>query len=220
LFVHIAQHRFDGFCVFINIKDRPLAKVVKAMNNSCSCAIPGDTTLRLFLERCAEETVDEEQVQRVLQPVLRMIEEGRFKRRKRAVQPAKPLAVAAVIVLTTVGIIRFGGRREALTDIAPPQVPLANVTAAMTVTGRLMGEGSPLGGITLTLLTADGEIAGTAVTDEDGGYCFTGIPDGEYQISAAMVSGFALKDEETTVAVTGSRDSRKDIELWVYETAN
>jgi hypothetical protein len=40
-----------------------------------------DTAFRLMLERCAEETIEEERVRRVLEPVLKKIREGQFSRR-------------------------------------------------------------------------------------------------------------------------------------------
>jgi hypothetical protein len=189
------------------------------MNYTSSCVPPADATLRLILERCAEDSIDEERVQRVLAPVLQMIQEGRFRKRKRPMQPAKPLAIAAALVLTTVGIARFGGQRGALTESAPPPVPLGDAEAiSTTLAGRLMGKSARLGGVTLALTAEDGEVIGTATTDEDGCYCFTNIPDGAYVLTVAT-PGLALEEEAATVAVTSDRDTRKDIELWVYETA-
>jgi len=63
-----------------------MGKEIELTNTDCNKALEGlmkENVLTNILVRCGEETITDEQVQRVLVPVLNMIYEGRFDRQSR-----------------------------------------------------------------------------------------------------------------------------------------
>ena len=89
------------------------------------------------------------------------------------------------------------------------------VSAAQTGSSSLRGivndpQGSPVVGATITLLNPERSFSRTQVTNSDGGYLFTGIPPGAYQVEVEL-KGFkkalltnvkALVDTPTDLDVT------------------
>src|SRR5674476_737226 len=70
----------------------------------------------------------------------------------------------------------------------------------VTVTGKYLYHNdsqSPLGGLTVTLLNQTNQIVATTVTNTDGTYSFTNVPNGDYSIKASTDKpslGYTMQD--------------------------
>ncbi|AEW95444.1 integral membrane efflux protein [Streptantibioticus cattleyicolor NRRL 8057 = DSM 46488] len=84
------------------------------------------------------------------------------------------------------------------------------VAAGLDVHGtvRARRDGRPLADARLTLVDATGTVVRTAVTGDDGGYRFTGLPAGEYSLIAGGYPPVA-----TALAVAGGTRDHVDVEL-------
>ncbi len=57
------------------------------------------------------------------------------------------------------------------------------------------GSTEPVSGLTVTILREDGTVAGTAETDTNGDYAFTGLLPGTYELNCALPEGFDFADK-------------------------
>jgi EmrB/QacA subfamily drug resistance transporter len=95
------------------------------------------------------------------------------------------------------------GMREARRDIT--------LAGASVVEGRVLRQGGePIGGATVTLTDARGEVVGAAVTGPDGGYVLADLYPGEYTLTATAEG---TRPVARTVAVDGVGSHRFDVVL-------
>jgi len=167
-------------------------------------------TLKEIFDQHAEEVVSEERVRRVLEPVRIMISEGRFDREHKFVWPVRLSSASMMRAFVMVGAsavimlaVIFAQGKPAgnmLMDIPNTEVSLgeANVLGN-TLSGRIITEGGGVGGIVLTLVTADSNrgVFGAVVSGDDGAYCFQEIPDGTYRLKASLPYGMKVADGES-----------------------
>jgi len=149
--------------------------------------------LKMVFDRCAEETISDEQIRRVLEPIRHRVYSGQYN----AARPKPPLRlaalrpVAAAIIIVLAALVldaRFGHRRM---EIPGPVIPLARIdNSTVTMTGCVTVNGSGAGGVCLTLTGIDdADISQTAVTLDDGTYDFCDLADGAYRLTAGALAG-------------------------------
>jgi hypothetical protein len=164
---------------------------------------------RQILEQQVEETITDEQVQRVLAPVLERIRNGEFdrpRRRRRFVRTA--YAAATLLVCLGLGIAFASGRPQAVPEadiqrqtaivtIQDQPVPLAGPTDVNSLSGTAVLPGSETGCVLVRLVDAEtGEVVAVMQTDESGQYAFEGFADGTYRVEAAMPNDGSTDDIE------------------------
>ena len=166
-----------------------------------------DRVLKETLDLHAEESIDDEQVRRVVAPVKKMIDRNMFRRRL----PKKTIIVmstasalfiitvtTAIVLITATDIfsqtITQNGRHGTMqnnsytgTEITDAQPPLAAhppnqmQSEARTLNGNITMSGEGIGGVTLTLVnTGAMEPTAVTVTSPNGNYTFNSIQDGRY----------------------------------------
>lgn len=86
-----------------------------------------------------------------------------------------------------------------------PKGPGCDITGKITIATSLDGSGGKtgIGGINLTVKTADDSTVATAVTDSNGNYTLADIPAGEYKM---LISGETTIDRTVTLVVSESKD--------------
>lgn len=86
-----------------------------------------------------------------------------------------------------------------------PKGPGCDITGKITIATSLDGGASDtgIGGINLTVKTADDSTVATAVTDSNGDYTLADIPAGEYKM---LISGETTIDRTVTLVVSESKD--------------
>lgn len=75
------------------------------------------------------------------------------------------------------------------------------IKIATDLTGTEVSSG--IANINLTVKSADGSVIATAITDSNGDYTLSGLPEGEYKM---LISGETTIDREVTLVVTESKD--------------
>lgn len=85
-----------------------------------------------------------------------------------------------------------------------PKGPGCDITGKITIATSLDGSGGKtgIGGINLTVKTADDSTVATAVTDSNGNYTLADIPAGEYKM---LISGETTIDRTVTLVVSESK---------------
>ena len=159
---------------------------IKATKNNAEAA-----ELKKILGRCADETISEEQVERVLRPILLRIEAGEFKpRRKNSVKRAVFSTVAAAAVLI-MGIAIELTRSVPAANISTGFViipesrpPLASsILHRQTLYGKVTVEDKGIEGAMLELhLVGDEQIKKTTQTNQLGMFSFDEPEDGTYTL--------------------------------------
>jgi len=194
--------------------------------------------LKQIFDQVAEETISEEQVQRVLAPVLARIHAGEFGRPRRFAWLWQPVAAVAAVALLalTVAVSQGGlkpGRYVTLPDI---RIPLAAPAQENRLDGRVMLADEGVGGVELELVDAESmERCAAAVTAEDGSYSFRNIADGSYRLRILPPAGMTVSPADATaddagvwVTVNGERElifgedgerscAGVDIPIWTLE---
>jgi hypothetical protein len=151
------------------------------------------SAMKQILDWHMEETITEEQVQRVLAPVLEMIRQGRFSKRRRmqrirniALWAATCVAAITVLLLTVADLHPW-------IEIPETEIPLAATPiAGGSLSGRVTFEGWGVSGVVLALEYAGGGSA-TTVTDNGGKYAFDGISRGNHRLEVELPDGMALE---------------------------
>jgi len=175
--------------------------------------------LKLVFDRCAKETISDEQIFRLLEPIRQRVYAGHY----RDVQAKPPLRLAvlrpvaaAIIVIVAAFVMdaRFEHRRM---EIPGPVIPLARITpSTYTMTGCVTVKGSGTGGIWLTLTDIDNaDISKTAVTLDDGTYDFCDLIDGTYRLTVG-----ALTDSGAEKSVYAGALGVSDGKLWLIESGD
>ena len=99
----------------------------------------------------------------------------------------------------------YDGSLYLMTCDVSPKGPGCDITGKITIATSLDGsEGKTgIGGINLTVKTADDSTVATAVTDSNGDYTLADIPAGEYKM---LISGETTIDRTVTLVVSESKD--------------
>lgn len=99
----------------------------------------------------------------------------------------------------------YDGSLYLMTCDVSPKGPGCDITGKITIATSLDGsEGKTgIGGINLTVKTADDSTVATAVTDSNGNYTLADIPAGEYKM---LISGETTIDRTVTLVVSESKD--------------
>lgn len=159
-----------------------------------------DFFYRLF-EWHAERTITDEQVQRVLTPVLAKINAGDYDLPKHHPNLHGTLYVMAACVVL-VGCMAlsitffYGGqakpdgilaRSSPLVTIESREVPLAGSPQSNSLSGSVVLDGRDVDGVLVRLVNeTTGDVAAVTQTDESGAYLFEGFPDGIYRVEVAL----------------------------------
>jgi hypothetical protein len=184
------------------------------------------SAMRQIFEWHENETITEEQIQRVLAPVLEMIRQGKFSKRRRmrrirkiAVGAATCITIVAVVVLQSVAPDAWAG-----VDIVDAQTPLAAAPFVVgSVSGKVTLEGEGVGGVVLTLVNTGSDDFIKTVTGRGGGYSFKEIPEGSYHLEVEPPDGTAPEDgaDSFLLAVTGGEDMKgMEIRLCTAKSQN
>ena len=161
----------------------------------------------------SDATITDEQVKRVLVPVIGMIEEGRFDRPRRHLwlRPVIQLAaVAAVVGVVSLTSMRNGTLPDNYIDIIDDTPPLAgSIPQTSMLSGCVMIDGAGVSGVTLTLISTESmEIAATAITVEDGLFNFPNAPAGTFFLTISAQPGTVEADRsQTEVWITTDGDT-------------
>jgi len=148
------------------------------------------TMLGQIIRQHMEETVTDEQAERVLGPIGEMIFDGKFTkkpRRKRKQIVTVIISGAALIAITLATVLIANIDRTRQTEIPQENLTLATplTDGENTLAGRITWQGEGVENVRLALVDTDGiEISGTVITDQDGSYTFHSIPDGSYLLIA------------------------------------
>ena len=155
---------------------------------------PDNCVLKKTFDRCAAITITDEQVRRMLEPILRMIREGRFDRPSvfsRWLQAVVVAAAAVAAVALIVAFVRCDNMRESfMADV--PNITISTVGAASYERGYEMFASVVLQGRNtrdakfVVYDESGAAIIGAAVMKEDGSYRFSVIPDGDYRLVAIL----------------------------------
>lgn len=99
----------------------------------------------------------------------------------------------------------YDGSLYLMTCDVSPKGPGCDITGKITIATSLDGSGGKtgIGGINLTVKTADDSTVATAVTDSNGDYTLADIPAGEYKM---LISGETTIDRTVTLVVSESKD--------------
>ena len=164
---------------------------------------PKVPVLKEIFDRYAEETITDEQLQRVLAPVLKMIQDQKFKksRWRRYSWLMKPVVsvVAVVAIIAIVAVTQKNGVVDRDIVIQDNEVPLvARAVSMSSLAGRVCLEDNGVDGIAVSLVdTTSMKIVETAITNADGAYSFQTIPVGTYRLKVLLPDGMALVDGNT-----------------------
>src|SRR5579884_2636701 len=90
----------------------------------------------------------------------------------------------------------------------------AQTTASLT--GEVRTDGKPLPGVTVTISSPNLQGTRTAVTGENGGYQFSGLPPGDYKVTFEL-SGMATVNKRARLEL--SQTARSDADLKVASVA-
>ena len=159
-----------------------------------------------ILNELSVEKATDEQVQRVLEPVLTMIREGKFDKPKRSrfrwwVKPMLSVVAVAVIALATVfgqtaTVPNSSEVSRGYIAVSDADIPLAAKPGLNTLSGQVSMEDKGVGGIEVLLIDAVSmKTIETATTNIDGSYQFNKVPDGTYRIEAVLPDGMTLVGE-------------------------
>ena len=152
--------------------------------------------LKRVFDQHAVDTISDEHLRRVLEPVRRAIWERRFGRPQklswsgrsagRMLKVATDGAVVSVAMVLVQSKLVYGSGPKR--DIRNHEGPLFETPVMVNVlTGWVSFEGKGLGGIALTLVDADGmKVYANTVSGADGAYAFIGMPDGSYRMRASL----------------------------------
>jgi hypothetical protein len=177
------------------------------------------SVMKQLFDQYEKDTITEEQIQRVLAPVLQMIREGKFSRRRRFQRVRKIGAGVAVCSAAIVTLVINRMPPKVLVNIPDESVPLADTTvAAGSLSGKVTLEGKGINGVVLTLVDTDSGGVTEAVTNGDGEYAFEELPDGRYRLEVEPPSGMLLEggDDSLIFAMTGQEDLKGvDIRLCI-----
>jgi len=150
--------------------------------------------LKLIFDRHAEETISDEQIQRVLEPVRQRIQAGEYRTKRpdrlhRLTVTLMQIAAAIVLVVLATSVIKAQIDKRS-TDIPAVSTPLTEaISDKCTLTGRVTIKGSGAGGVKLTLLVSDSmETSETTVTLNDGTYSICDVENGIYYLIAELSS--------------------------------
>ena len=99
----------------------------------------------------------------------------------------------------------YDGSLYLMTCDVSPKGPGCDITGKIAIATSLDGGASDtgIGGINLTVKTADDSTVATAVTDSNGDYTLADIPAGEYKM---LISGETTIDRTVTLVVSESKD--------------
>ena len=145
-------------------------------------APPKKNVLKRVFDRYTEDTITDEQVERVLAPVLMLIKDHGFERPRWhrfswQIQLMAPVATAATLI-ATVAITCLSG-------------------SGSSVSGYVYLEDVAADNIEVLLFdTKSMEAAGTSMTDQNGAYSFHGIPDGSYKLCVLLPKDVLLVDTD------------------------
>jgi len=172
----------------------------------------GELTLKDLFDAHAEETISDEQIRRVLDPVLKMIKEGRFNRPRR-VSWIVPLTAAAAVLVVTAAITMFrsGLINDAFVDLPDVDPPLIEtIPVVKTLSGSVTFMSSGVSGVTIVLVDAESlEVVFSSITDSEGAYAFNNVPVGIYRLTAYPHPGMAIAndtDADGWIIVNGTID--------------
>ena len=91
-----------------------------------------------------------------------------------------------------------------------PQMSLAQTIPSATITGKVMADGAPLPGVTVSAISPQLQGTRTAVTTSAGDYILPFLPPGEYTVRFEL-SG--LETVQRRVTLTAARTDRIDVDL-------
>ena len=172
---------------------------IKSISSNCSI-------IKEIFDKYATDTITDDQVNRVLEPVLNMIREGRFDRNKRlyllkTLSPILSVAAAFILILTIVFT-----KNKAATDktiISSPEVPLAGISdSSNLLAGRVIISGKGLGDISLQLCSIDNQMVDSTITDTEGTFIFSAFSNGVYRLKILLPEDMELLDRDSEGYIT------------------
>ena len=157
-------------------------------------------TLKRIFDKYAEDTITNEQLLRVLDPILVMIREGRFdthKTRKIFSLLAPVLSIAAALAITFTLVFSHMHRNNINTVIIPySEIPLAAMPISSNIIeGRFFAKDKGIENITLVLQDTNGQLVDSTITNDKGEYLFKGFKDGVYMLKVVLPSGMTITRE-------------------------
>jgi hypothetical protein len=211
---------------------------MKAMERNTSCNIPAGISsdsemIRHIFEPYVEESISDEQVQRILAPIREMILAGKFNRRRRFLRKyAIPAAIAAFLLTIILPLATVSGFGDEIREITDNPVPLAGpVLEENTLSGRVMMEGSGVEGIAVALVdTEQMKSVGIVTSLEEGSYILTDVPDGSYRLTTILPPSMDVVSdtiENTWIIVDGTAEiifggeagqELEGADIWVSQT--
>ena len=158
---------------------------------------PRFSALKEVFNKYAEETITEEQVLRILAPIISMIREGNFDKKQTKITNVSftkiLLPIAAVFVLAMTVIFTLPkSKQNTNIIILDPATPLANFSiVSNSLSGKVVLEDKGLDSVELQLIN-DNEESISTTTDSNGIFSFDDIPNGKYQLLVILPEGLEL----------------------------
>ena len=220
--------------------DDACAKVLRGLGME-NLNITGKTNnvsvLKQIFDWHEAETITDEMTQRVLEPVLKMIQEGKFERSpwhrySWLVRPVIAVVTVAALIVTVAVTQGGGGITAQGIVVSDPDVPLVAMSVENNILcGKVCLEDKGISGIEIVLIDAeDNKVVHTAISNDDGTYSLDGIPSGTYKLRVLLPEGMALVEEDadgnvvlnqrselTFGADTPNARERVDIHVWLMD---
>ena len=198
--------------------DTACAKVLRGLGmenlkNTTTGKTNNVSVLKQIFDWHEAETITDEMTQRVLEPVLKMIREGKFVRSpwhrySWLVRPVLAVATVAALIVT-VAVTQSSGITAKGIVVSDPDVPLVAMSVDNNIVcGKVSLEDKGIGGIEIVLIDAESNtVVHTAVSNDDGSYSLDGIPSGTYKLRVLLPKGMALVDGDANGNVNVSPKS-------------
>jgi hypothetical protein len=150
-------------------------------------------TMKQFFELQEQETISDEQVERILAPVLQMIQQGKFSKRNRVWRRIRKIVIGSAVCVAVIALAFMAPRMWV--DIPEVEIPLVSTPfSESSLSGMVKLGEKGVNDVVLTLLDIDRGTSTAIVTVGGGNYAFDEIPTGNYRLEVEPPSGMELEN--------------------------
>ena len=173
--------------------------------------VSNESILKKIFDKYANDTITDEQISRILEPVFIMIYEGEFDRKRSKfshfIHPILSLA-AVLLIVFFVSLTQLGKARNNRVIIKEQSIPLTSTpTQTNTLKGKVISNDMEKEGVEIQLVDSSNmTVTASTLTDSEGTYEFSDIPNGLYNLQVVLSDEYLLVnssiDSFTVVAET------------------
>ena len=186
---------------------------MKTENNEDIKNKPQSFVLKSIFDKYAEEIITDEQIERLLKPILQMIKDGRFDKTHSTVRVRRfyraILSVAAVVALMlTVVFTQIKGKNTTTIVIADTKVPLSSFQITNSISGNVIMNNKGVEGVVIVLESIDESSQPVSTTDVNGEYVIKGFSNGVYFMKVILPEGIVFENgnSEGYVEINGLKE--------------